>query len=454
MQLGGTDTATEPRAGFAAWWMVGVLLAFYILSYCDRIIVVMMTEQLKADLRLTDVQLSLILGPAFALCYAVAGFPLGWAADRLSRRWVVWGGVSVWSLATMACGLATSFGALFAARALVGVGEASLSPAAYSLIADRFPRRRMTTALSVFTMGPKAGAAVAYAVGAAAITIAGTIGAVEVPGVGALKPWQIVFAMVGGPGLLLALLCFTFREPGRRGAAAKSSASLGEFLIFAGRHRLVLGLLMVGFSLMAVTSGAVMNWVPAYMTRHFGWTAAQYGPVLSISSALAAITLPLKGVIVDWLYARGVPDAHLRFYTWTMAFVIPVATVSALLGGPIAYLLCIAAVEVVGLTYVLYMSAMIQMLVPGDMRGRMTGLFLFVITILGMGTGPTITASVTDYVFGDPGMVGYSIALVSTVAMSLALILFRISLRLIRPLIVAQRETPSVPEPAVATTRT
>jgi hypothetical protein len=311
----------------------------------------------------------------------------------------------------------------------------------------------MTTALSVFTMGPKAGAAVAYAVGAAAITVTGAMGAVEIPGVGALKPWQIVFGMVGGPGLILALFCFTFREPARRGVAATNSASLGEFLAFSGRHKVVLGLLMMGFSLMAATSGAVMNWVPAYMTRHFGWTAAQYGPVLSVSSALAALTLPLKGVIVDWLYARGVPDAHLRFYTWTMAVVIPVAAVSAFLGGPIAYLLCIAAVEVVGLTYVLYMSAMIQMLAPGDMRGRMTGLFLFVITILGMGTGPTITASVTDYVFGDPGMVGYSIALVSTVAMSTALVLFRVSLRLIRPLIVAQRETLTVPELAITATR-
>ncbi len=153
----------------------------------------MMTEDLKADLHLTDVQLSLILGPAFAVCYAVAGFPLGWAADRFPRRWVVWAGTTVWSLATMACGLATSFLPLFGLRAVVGIGEASLSPAAYSMIADRFPRRMLTRALSVFTTGPKAGSTVAYAVGSAAIALGGAVGALHLPVVGesfTREPWR------------------------------------------------------------------------------------------------------------------------------------------------------------------------------------------------------------------------------------------------------------------------
>jgi MFS family permease len=434
------EAGPEPRAGFAAWWMVGVLLTFYILSYCDRIIITLMTEDLKADLHLSDVQLSLILGPAFAVCYAVAGFPLGWAADRFPRRIVVWAGTSVWSLATVACGLVSSFFPLFFLRAAVGVGEASLSPAAYSLIADRFPRRMLTRALSVFTMGPKAGSTVAYAVGAAAIALGATLGTMHLPVIGALRPWQFVFLLVGAPGLILALLAFSFREPPRRRAVTETDVSArAEFTAFVLHHRKMLILLIVGFSLLAVTSNAMMSWAPAYLTRRFGWTAPQYGPYLAVASALGALTLPIKGSIVDWLYGRGMSDAHLRFYTWTLGFAIPFAVLAIYATSPVVSLLCFGVVEVVALTYVLYFSALIQLLVPNQMRGRMTGLFLFVITMIGQGFGPTLVASITDYGFKDASKVGWSMAIVSVVAMTTALILFRFVLRIIRPLLEAER---------------
>ena len=435
-----TEAGPEPRAGFAAWWMVGVLLAFYVLSYCDRIIITLMTEDLKADLHLSDVQLSLVLGPAFALCYAVAGFPLGWAADRFPRRLVVWAGTTVWSLATVACGLVSAFLSLFLLRATVGIGEASLSPAAYSLIADRFPRRMLTRALSVFTMGPKAGSTVAYSVGGAAVALGASLGAMHLPGVGELKPWQFVFMLVGGPGLILALLAFSFREPPRRRAVTETDASArAEFTAYVLRHRTMLILLIVGFSLLAMTSNAMMAWAPAYLTRRFGWAAPQYAPYLAVASALAALTLPIKGALVDWLYGRGMSDAHLRFYTWTLGLAIPFAVVAVRASDPVVALICFGVVDVVALTYVLYFSALIQLLVPNQMRGRMTGLFLFVITMAGQGLGPPVVAMITDYVFRDPLMVGWSMTLVSVAAMTTALILFRFVLRIIRPLLEAER---------------
>ncbi len=436
------DAASEPRAGVAAWWMVGVLLTFYVLSYCDRIIVTLMTEDLKADLHLSDVQLSLILGPAFAVCYAVAGFPLGWAADRFPRRLVVWTGTTVWSFATMACGLVSSFYSLFFLRAAVGIGEASLSPAAYSLIADRFPRRMLTRALSVFTMGPKVGSTVAYAVGGAAVALGASLGAMHLPAVGELRPWQFVFLLVGGPGVILALLAFSFQEPPRRRAVTETGDSArAEFTAFVLQRRTMLILMIVGFSLLAMTSNAMMAWAPAYMTRRFGWTAPQYTPFMATASALAALTLPIKGSIVDWLYGRGMSDAHLRFYTWTLGFAIPFAVLAISVSSPVVSLVCFGVVDVVALTYVLYFSALIQLLVPNQMRGRMTGLFLFVITMAGQGLGPPVVAVFTDYVFKDHAKVGWSMAIVSVFAMTTALILFRFVLKIIRPLLEAERTT-------------
>jgi len=127
--------------------MVAVLFGLYVFSWLDRLIISMLVEPIKGDLALSDFQMSLLLGPAFALSYAFFGLPLGWAVDRWSRRWIIFGGVTTWGLATAACGLAQSFETLLIARILVGVGEACMIPAAYSLLADEFPRERLTVAV-------------------------------------------------------------------------------------------------------------------------------------------------------------------------------------------------------------------------------------------------------------------------------------------------------------------
>ena len=216
--------------GWKSWWMVGVLFFLYMLSILDRIVITMLVTPIKQDLLLSDFQMSVILGPAFAIFYALFGLPLGWAADRYPRRWVVFLGVTLWSLMTMMSGLARSFGALLVARIGVGVGEAALGPSAYSLLADEFPRERLTTAISVYQMAAKFGTAAAFAVGGIAIAFATHLVAMDIPFVRDAKPWQLVFLMLGLPGLLAGLLAFTFSDP---------VGGHGEFHQDAERNRLV-----------------------------------------------------------------------------------------------------------------------------------------------------------------------------------------------------------------------
>ncbi|MCR5879599.1 MFS transporter [Phenylobacterium sp. J367] len=214
---GGAPAPPAPGAG--AWWMVFVLFTFYLMSYVDRTIVAHLVGPLKQSLSLSDFQMGLVLGPAFAVTYSLAMLPAGWIVDRFDRRLVVGGAMIFWSLMTMACGLASSAIGLVAARMLIAVGEALLTPSAYALIGDRFPRRSLASALALYNTGAKAGTSVAFFVAAAAIAAAGVLHAAGTFG-GRFEPWQIVFFLVGAPGLVLGLLPLTFGRRARRSPSA------------------------------------------------------------------------------------------------------------------------------------------------------------------------------------------------------------------------------------------
>lgn len=416
------------------WWMLGILLSLYILSQLDRMIISMLVHPIQEDLHLSDFQISLILGPAFGVFYAIFGLPLAWTADRYPRRILVSIGVAFWSLATSASGLASSFWQLFAARSCVGVGEASLTPAAYSLIADKFPPNRLATALAIYGMGPKLGQAAGYSIGALAIGFAASLGQISLPFVGDVKTWHITFFIVGAPGALMALLLYTFSEP-KRGAMSVprrySDAGLKTFVV---ENRKLMTALLLGFGSITLISGAI-DWTPTYLQRRFGIEATSYGPALGLVSVCAAGTVLLKGVAIDWLYARGVKDAHLRFYTWLL---VPAGCVTALAyfaPSPLVFYVGYGLIQAAALGHTLYMSSVIQLIAPTRVRAQLSALFLFMVTI-GTSLGPLAVAGLTDFVFLDPAKIGWSLAIVCTVAVSMALISLRVALRLIRPLII------------------
>ncbi|MFQ5635441.1 MAG: MFS transporter, partial [Gammaproteobacteria bacterium] len=202
-----------------AWYTVVLLTVAYIFSFIDRYILGLLVEPIKSDLGLSDTQIGLLLGPAFALFYTTMGLPLGWLADRARRTWIIGAGITVWSLATAACGLARSFGQLFAARVSVGVGEASLSPCALSMIADAFPEERRGKPVAFYSATLTLGAGIASLAGASVLAWSKSVPGIELPGVGQVAPWQFAFIAVGLPGIPLAVLMFFLREPVRQDLA-------------------------------------------------------------------------------------------------------------------------------------------------------------------------------------------------------------------------------------------
>jgi MFS family permease len=414
------------------WWMVSVLLMFYVISILDRLVINMLVIPIQKDLGLSDFQISLLLGPAFAICFGLCGYPLGWATDRFSRRKVVFGGIVFWSIATVATGLAKTFPFLFAARMGVGAGEAGLQPAAYSLIADKFPKERMTTALSIFGMGPKVGTAFAFAVGGWVIAYSAAHEGMVLPLIGEVNSWRLAMLLIGAPGILLAFLAFTFSEPSRKNHVKPAASDVSVFR-YMGQNKPLFISLLVGFAFAAVAAASLVSWVPTYITREFGWTPKEYAPIMGVVNIISASSILFKGVIIDWLYKRGVKDAHVRFYTWLLALTPPLAIAAFSMSNPYWFMGLYAVVDVVLVSFLLYIAATVQLLVPNRMRGQTTAIFMFVTATIAAGLAPTIVASITDFWFGDQQQLGKSLMIVTTSASIVAFVVLRYSLRHLRP---------------------
>lgn len=427
-------------AGAQSWWMVTVLFGMYVFSWLDRLILSMLVGFIKSDLTLSDFQMSLALGPAFALSYAIFGLPIGWAADRYSRRWVIFLGVLVWALATVAGGFARSFEVLLICRVFVGIGEAALLPAAYSLLADEFPRDRLTFATSVFQMAGKVGSATAFGLGGIAIAYAQTLHGADLPFIGHAQQWQIVMVMVGAPGFLLALLVFTFRDPGRKdsaGMVSRSAVTRGggwdDLLGFLRPHWQLIGLMMVSFSCLAICGYSMTSWIPAYIARRFAWAPTEYGPALSLMNLVAAASLVVNGRIVDCLYARGMKDVHLRFYSWLVIGLLPAVALIFYVGNAYLFLALYGVVQFITVPFMIYISAIMALLAPSALRSRLIAIFMFVFNILGLGAGPAIVGALTDFVFRDEARLGSSLAIVLIVGSVISLITMRMGLRYLGP---------------------
>lgn len=408
-----------------AWWMVGALFLIYVFAWLDRLTVSMLVPPIKQQMALTDFQMSLILGPAFALSYAVFAIPLGWAADRFPRRIVIFCGVGIWAMATLACGFAATFGELMAARVIVGIGEAALLPAAYSMIGDAFPRDKVTVATSVFQAAGKTGSAAAFGLGGFAIAFAKSLDHIDWPFHGPAHYWQITFALIGIPGFLLMFLALSFPEPPRRDAGRQETVAKGTLRAFLKQHTVLLSAATFAFSCLAVVGYSLTSWVPAYMDRHFGWEPARYGVALSAMNIFGALALVVCGRVVDRLFARGMRDAHLRFYTWTIVALSPAIIYAFLATNPYVFLACYALIQLITVPFIVYGSAIIALLAPAGLRGQLLGMLMFVFNIVGFGAGPAIVGAITTYVFHDEAMVGQSLAIVVIGGAALALVAMR-----------------------------
>jgi MFS family permease len=394
---------------------VGSLFLLYLLAIADRGIVSILLEDIKEDLKLTDVQLSLLQGLAFAAFYSILGLPAGYLIDRLPRRPILFLSAVSWSLCTVFTGVASAYPHLLLGRLGVGAAEAGIAPASYSILGDVFPRERLAAPISVWSAAGALGGALALIGGGWLLSIYSAPDFV-MP-IQGMAPWRLVMLTVGLPGILVAFLAFSFREPLR--TATKAESSWREFGRRLSIHRSAYAGLFCGFGLATLIAYGIFSWTPTYLRREFGMSAHQaglvFGSMIGILSVLAHL---VNGFIVDAMTRRGYADAPIRFYLISLVLGLPVAVYGFLSRDVVAFLIATGCVLVVLTPITGFAAAAVQAITPPAMRAKAGALFLVVINLFGMGLGPTLIALAARRWFG--GDLGPGCALVLFVAGLLA----------------------------------
>ena len=422
-----------------AWYVVSVLTVAYIFSFIDRQILNLLVEPIQQDLNLSDTQISLLQGMAFALFYTLMGIPIARLADVANRRTIIATGVFLWSLMTALCGLTKTFWQLFAARIGVGVGEAALSPPSYSLFSDYFPPGKVTRAIAVFTGGSFLGAGLAYIIGGFVIDYVASLDTVDIPFIGQLRAWQLAFIVVGLPGILLALLVMTLREPARRGllgdekGAAPKGIPIKVIIEFLRKNRRTYGHHLIGVSMFVMLAYAILSWTPAFFIRKYGWTPGEvgliYGSILLVFGTSGVVS---AGWIADALRRRGYADANLRVIVIGALCATPFG-----IAAPLVDNVWLALALMAPFTFLWSLPhgiapAALQPITPNRMRAQVSALYLLSVNLIGLGIGPTFVALMTDYLYKDPALVGHSLATVAAISAPMSAVILYTGLKYYR----------------------
>lgn len=442
-----------PRATRYAWYVVLVLTLTQIVSYIDRFLPSLLIPEIKSDLGLSDFEVGLIMGPAFGLFYVFVAVPIGWMADRYSRRALLAAGISLWCTMTAAAAFARSFLPLFGARMGVGLGEAAVAPCAVSLISDYFPRSIRARAMSVFMAGTFIGAGSAYLFGGPLVHEIAKLPALHIAGFGELAGWQMSFLFVGLPGFLLAGLMFTIREPKRqdqvvRGVDTDRSGSGSFFgaLRFIRERWRAFGTLFVG-SAAVVTMGSLTFWNVALFSRTWGWDVREVGIATGLLFFTGGPIGTLAGVWLTnrWI-AAGRRDATLRALWCGLAIAVPGFALYPIMPSPelaiLAQLFAFTGQAMAAAAG----PASITLLAPGQIKSQSTAIYYLFIGVFGQLIGPPPVGLMTD-LFGDPAMLRYAMTIEAATIGIIALILVRLGMSRFRSA-VEEVDTLIGPEPA------
>jgi len=404
------------------------------MAFVDRQALALLVQPIKRDLQVSDTAMSMLYGLSFTLFYVLVGIPIARLADRSNRRTIIAVSVLVWSVATATCGLARSYTALFAARIGVGAGEAGLSPAAYSLLADYFPKERLATAMGVYTMGTYVGGALALLIGGLVSTLVPPSAVVVVPLIGAIKGWQLIFLALGGPGLLLAAAMRLIREPVRRGTGVDVQvAPLSAFFAYIGRRKQAYLGIGIGFALMIFVGNGTGAWIPAFFERHFGWTTAEIGRRYGLTVFFCGTAGALAGgLVASWLQRSGAKHGNLVAATIGFAVLIPLTIGFPLVGNAYLALTLIGAMNFFAGFNFGGGLASLQNLTPNRMRALLSAGYMLTVNIIGGVLGPMTVALITDHIFHDPAKLHLAIAMSCAVASPLALACLLIGARGVR----------------------
>ena len=392
-----------PLSERAAWTMVVLCTLAYICSFIDRYVLGILVQPIKTEFGLSDTQMGLLLGPAFAIFYATMGLPMGWITDRVRRTWMLGVATTFWSIATGAMGFVTGFGSLFASRMAVGIGEAALSPGALSMIADSFPRRKRGAPIAVYSTALALGAGLASLLGASILAYAKQAHELHFLGLGPLSPWRLTFLVVSVPGFLLAPLFFLLREPPRGlddVEGEKPVRGLSDGLAWVkGRFTTYLGLVSL-VCVMTIIAYGQGGWNASLFERNWGWAPERFATVNGLINLLVGpIAVLAAGRWAD-AWSKRVADAPLRILLFGALVMIPCAAAAPLMPtATLGFVFLGLATVGIGIVSAVGVLSVLE-ITPAAVRGQVVALYYMAISLSGLFLGPPVVGWLSDHVFG------------------------------------------------------
>ncbi|MDX2143594.1 MAG: MFS transporter [Rhodospirillaceae bacterium] len=420
MTQANTPAASEPPYPSPAysWYVVVLLLLAYIVSWLDRQILSYIIGPIKASFGLSDTEMGLLLGPAFAIFYITLGIPIGWLADRKSRRMIIAWGIAFWSFMTAISAFSKNFTHLFLARLGVGVGEATLTPSALSLIADYFPKDQRGRATSVYMSGISMGTALGSILGGWIVAQVTQTPEVTLPLFGTMEGWRATFLICGIPGLLLALLMLTVREPYRRdrvaiGGGQIEAASLTDALKYYWSRRGAFGCLWVGQTGMTII-GYAQFFNVEFFRRTWGWGMAEIGLTLGIMFLIFGPGgANFGGWLADRFTKNGDKGGPMRAVLVANIILIPMSIVYPLMPTPWLAIAFLSLSTLGGAMASACGATATTVLAPNQVRAQAVAVYWVIINFAGLFIGPPLVGLITDRVFGDEAAIGYGMSMVA-----------------------------------------
>jgi predicted MFS family arabinose efflux permease len=365
------------------WYVLGLLMLVYTFSFLDRQIISILAEDIKRDLDLSDSQLGVLTGLAFAVFYATLGIPIARLADTRSRISIISICLALWSAMTMASGFVVNFTQLAVARMGVGVGEAGAMPASHAIIAETFDENSRSSAMAVFQLGVPLGILLGFLIGG---WISEWVG------------WRWALIGVSVPGLVLALvLRLTVKEPPHKQGVAKTQgktlSAIGKLLARSDyRH------ICAGATLASMGAYALMAWMPAYLLRSYPLSTGQVGTALSLIIGLGSGVGTFAG---GWLGDRAaLRSSHgpLLVCAAICLAATPLFVTALLTDSLWQTLILLVPAFVVFLAWMGPNWAMVQRVAEADSRAMASAFILFVLNLIGLGLGPYLTGLISDMV--------------------------------------------------------
>jgi MFS family permease len=418
----GTPPTVPATGGFKAayaWFVVAVLALANCVSFIDRLILSLLVQPIKAELGISDTAFSLLAGAAFAIFYCGMGLIIARWADRYSRKWIITSGVTLWCAMTALSGTARSYAQLFLFRIGVGVGEATLSPSAYSMLAGYFPPRRLALAIGLFSAGVTAGTGIAYLLGGAVIGWVFAQGEVAIPLLGEFAGWRLVMVLIGLMGLPVALLMLLVREPPRAAGFARASSS--EVWSYFRKHLPRYAYVFAGYGTTSITAFAVMTWTPALYQRQYGASIPEAATVLGTVALLGGLLGAFSGGwLSDRLESRGDPHAKLRVLCGCGLGLLLPGIVAPFMPSMHTHAAVIFFMFFFGSAATGPAGAYVQSISPEPMRAQFGAAYQLSLVLVGATLGPFMVGFMTDFLFADEQKIGLSMSLTSLLTNPLA----------------------------------